>query len=187
MGTITLETERLVLRKLSKKDAKQMFANWASDPKTTKYLTWPPYTSVEKVERFLTEKESTYDETGIYDWGIVLKGKEELIGTISVINSYPEIKALEMGYVIGRDYWKQGYMTEALKRVIDYLFTQTDTQRIEATHDSENKGSGYVMRKCGMQFEGELRQKSKNNRGIVDQSMYSILRRDWENKRQMQM
>ena len=182
MGTITLETNRLVLRKLRQNDAKQMFANWASDSETTKYLTWPPYTSLEQVETFLAKKESRYNETDVYEWGIVLKEKAELIGSISVVNSYPRVKTLEIGYVIGRNYWKQGYMTEALKKVIDYLFTQTPAQRIEATHDSENRASGHVMRKCGMQFEGILRQRSKNNRGIVDQSIYSILRKDWENE-----
>jgi len=50
LGTVTLETERLILRKTRQNDAEQMFRNWANDERVTKYMTWPPYESVEQLE-----------------------------------------------------------------------------------------------------------------------------------------
>ena len=52
--------------------------------------------------------------------------------------------------------------------------------RIEARHDPCNPNSGAVMRKCGMQYEGTLRQADWNNQGIVDVSIYSIVSTDRE-------
>ena len=54
-GTQRIETERLILRRFTLKDAVYMYYNWASDPKVTKYLTWPAHTSL-KVTRDLLEE-----------------------------------------------------------------------------------------------------------------------------------
>lgn len=55
-----------------------------------------------------------------------------------------------IGYCIGRKWWKQGITSEALKAVIDFLFDEVKTNRIEARHDPRNPNSGLVMKKCGM-------------------------------------
>ena len=69
-------------------------------------------------------------------------------------------------------------MSEALSKVIEYLFETTDVNRIEAEHDVSNPSSGRVMAKSGMTFEGILRQAGYNNQGIVDVAFYTVLRSD---------
>ena len=61
-GTITLETHRLMLRQFRIEDAEDMFANWASDPEVTKFLTWPPHESVEATRTLLSEWSKDYEK-----------------------------------------------------------------------------------------------------------------------------
>lgn len=108
----------------------------------------------------------------------MLKETNQLIGNIAVVEDKIKTKTKVMGYVLGEDFWHEGYMSEALTKVIDYLFETTDVNWIEAEHDVNNPGSGQVMRKSGMTFEGVLRKAGFNNQGIVDVAYYSVLRSD---------
>ena len=67
-------------------------------------------------------------------------------------------------------------MTEALQAVMDFLFDEVGYHRVEAMHDPNNPHSGGVMKKCGMKYEGTLRQADRNNQGICDASYYGILK-----------
>lgn len=170
----TLETPRLYLRKMTVADANEAFENWTSSENVAKYLTWAPHTSIEVTKEYLTAEEENRSE----GWGIVLKETGQLIGNIAVIEDKRKIKTKTLGYVLGEKFWNHGYMSEALIKVIDFLFETTDVNRIEAEHDTKNPNSGKVMAKAGMTFEGVLREASYNNQGIVDVAYYSILRSD---------
>lgn len=89
-----------------------------------------------------------------------------------------QLSSIEIGYCIGRRWWHQGIMTEALQAVIYYLFDTCDFNRITARHDPNNPHSGAVMKKCGMKYEGTTRQSGRNNQGVCDTAHYAILRRD---------
>ena len=160
-GTVTLETPRLILRRLTLADAEPMYRNWASDPGVTKFLTWPTHSSVEVTKQIL-----------------VVKDENALIGTITAVKTDDEIKAAEIGYCVGRNWWHKGYTSEALGAVIDFLFDEVGLNRIAARHDVNNPNSGGVMKKCGMQFEGIMREGAKNNGGLCDIANYAILKKD---------
>ena len=179
-GTQTIETPRLILRKARLADADAMFRNWANDPEVTKFLTWPTYKNVETAYPVLEMWEKAYEKPDYYQWMIELKEIGEPIGSISVVNQREDIGMAEIGYCIGRAWWHQGIMTEALRGVMDYLFTEVNMNRIEAKHDTNNPHSGGVMKKCGMAFEGIARASDRNNQGICDTAHYAILRSDWE-------
>jgi ribosomal-protein-alanine N-acetyltransferase len=73
-------------------------------------------------------------------------------------------------------------MSEALKAVMDFFFDEVGMRRIETRHDPRNPHSGGVMRKCGMTYEGTLRQSDWNNQGICDACWYGILAEEWKAK-----
>lgn len=171
----TLETPRLQLRKMTIADSTEVFENWTNSEVVARYLTWAPHSSIEITEEYLSFEEKNRRE----GWGIVLKETNQLIGNIAVVDDKVKIKTKAMGYVLGEQFWNNGYMSEALTRVIDFLFETTDVNRIEAEHDVSNPGSGRVMEKSGMVFEGVLRKAGLNNQGIVDIAVYSILRSDY--------
>ena len=173
LGTKTIETERLLLRKFTIEDAPAMYQNWASDPEVTKYLTWQPHRSIEDTRFLLSEWVKEYDKADYYQWAIELKGVG-IIGSIAVVNIHESVEEAELGYCIGRAYWGKGIMPEAVKAVIDFLFDKVGFRRVMAKHDAMNPNSGRVMEKAGMTCEGTLRKAGYNNRGIVDIVCYSI-------------
>ena len=179
-GTQTIETPRLILRRARREDAEPMFRNWASDPKVTKYLTWPTYETVETAYPILDLWISEYEKPNYYQWMIELKELGEPIGSISAVRQNEKIEEAEIGYCIGSRWWHKGIMTEALSAVIEYLFTQVGMNRIAARHDPNNPHSGGVMRKCGMKYEGTHRACDRNNQGVCDAAQYAILRTEWD-------
>lgn len=184
-GTIRLETDRLILRQFKIEDAENVFNNWASDDEVTKYLTWPTHSSVEMSRSYMEFCINGYNEKNVYQWGMELKNSHELIGNISVVKIIDKIDSVELGWVIGRKWWGNGYTAEAAERLLEFFFTEVSVNRICAGHDIDNPNSGRVMQKIGMKYEGTLRQSGKNNQGIVDMANYSVLREEWKLQQQM--
>lgn len=179
IGTKTIETERLILRRYRTEDAADMYNNWASDTEVTKFLSWPTHTSVDLTKKILTQWVSYYEDGKTYNWGITLKGDDRVIGNIAVVERDERTCSYEIGYCLGKAYWGKGIMPEALRAVISYLFEgESDLMRIYATHDLRNMKSGRVMQKAGMHFDGILRGSKKNIHGIHDTAYYSVLRSD---------
>ena len=178
-GTLTIETERLILRQFTMEDAEPMFRNWASDDEVTKHLTWPTHESVEITRMVLTDWTSHYPEPDFYNWAITLKEHgDEPIGNISVVRINPDTDCATMGYCMSRAHWRKGIMPEALKALVDFLFDEVGFNRIEADHDPNNPASGRVMEKSGMRHEGIMRQAGRSNQGIIDVSRWAILKSD---------
>lgn len=179
LGTQTLETDRLLLRKFTLDDAYAMYRNWASDPEVTKYLIWPTHENENVTREILKEWTVSYAQKDYYQWAIVLKNEsQEPIGSISVVHKNDNIGIAHIGYCIGQKWWHKGITSEALNAVINFLFDKVGVNRIESRHDSNNPNSGKVMKKCGMTYEGTLRQSDQNNQGICDSCYYAILKSD---------
>lgn len=174
-GTQTIETPRLILRQARLEDAEPMFRNWANDPEVTKFLTWPVHGSIEVSERVLASWVDSYQKDDYYQWMIVLKKTGEPIGSI-MSSTVGRAESAHIGYCIGKAWWHQGIMSETLKAVMDFLFDEVGYHRIEAMHDPNNPNSGAVMRKCGMQYEGTLRQADRSNQGICNACYYGLLK-----------
>lgn len=178
-GTQQIETKRLLLRQFTEDDSEAMYKNWASDPEVTRYLTWPHHASIETTKTVLNNWINQYDKKDFYLWAIVLKETKEPIGSISVVRSSDETDMIEIGYCIGKSWWHQGYTSEALQALIREFFTKVQVNRIQAIHDINNPNSGKVMAKCGMHYEGTLRQYAHNNTGLCDVCLYAILKQDY--------
>jgi len=178
-GARQLETSRLILRPFTAQDGPAMFRNWTHDPEVTKFLTWPVHASQEVSSHLAALWEKEGQEPGHYQWAIVPKALGEPIGSLAVVALREEIAKCELGYCIGKPWWGQGLMTEAVKRVIQYLFEEVGMNRIEAGHDVNNPASGRVMQKAGMVLEGVQRQNGKNNQGVCDVAVYAILKQDY--------
>lgn len=184
-GTVTIESGRLLLRRFQLQDAASMFKNWASDKQVTRFLRWSAHSSIEETKDILTSWIQNYEQDNVYQWGIVLKDGNVLIGTIGVVEVHEDIKMAHIGYCIGQNWWNQGIMSEALRTVITYLFEEVGFNRIESQHDPENTHSGMVMRRCGMVYEGTRCQADHNQRGIVDAVMYRLLADEYQKKKEV--
>lgn len=179
IGTKTLETDRLILRRFRIEDAEPMYRNWASDLAVTEFVTWPPHADSGETKALLDSWIKRYSDTSFYNWVIELKQTQEIVGNISVIKLDEKIEAAEIGYCMGKNWWGQAIMPEALRAVIRFLFDKVGMNRISACHDSNNAKSGRVMIKAGMKYEGTMRAVAKDKHGIYyDKVWYSILKSD---------
>jgi len=175
LGTITLETERLILRRFKISDAEDTYKNWATDSLTNRYLEWDLHKNVEETKNLLTLWIKEYDNNG-YNWVVELKDSHELIGNICAAHIHKNDLNVEIGYCYGSKYWKHGYATEALKRVIDFFLNDCNMHLVEALHISGNPASGRVMEKADMKKETVLhdRRINKDTKEFNDLIIYSI-------------
>lgn len=175
----TLETERLVLRAMTLADAEDMFT-YASDPDVARYVTWSAHCTLEDSLGFLRFVEQRYAAGDAYDWGLILKETNRLIGTCGYVNWLKNHHVGEIGYALGSAYWGKGLVTEAARRVIEFGFNEMGLNRIEARCKPINIGSERVMQKIGMHFEGVARQKMFVKGEYHDLKQYAVLKDDWQ-------
>ena len=179
-GTKTLESERLLLRRFTIDDAQAMFENWASDPEVTKFLTWQTHENAEGTKALINSWVPRYIENEYYNWVIVLKENGSVpIGNIAVPRRDDKAEWVEIGYSLGSKWWRQGIITEAVKLLLDYFFYEVGVNRVQAMYNPANPNSGKVMQKCGMVYEGTMRDEGWDSTGIGDRVMYGILAREY--------
>jgi len=177
-----IETERLILRKVEMRDAPDMY-EYSRDPLVAKHVLWDAHTSVNDTKGYIRYMLRRYRMGDPSSWGIEEKASGKIIGTIGYMWYQTENNAAEVGYSLARMHWNKGYMTEALRAVIDYSFQTLGIHRIEAQHETDNGASGAVMEKCGMRKEGTLRGRLYNKGKYVDVNVYAILREDYNRDR----
>src|SRR5687768_4299093 len=178
----TLETERLLLRKMRLDDADDLF-EYAADPEVSTYTTWGPHHSIHDSREFLTRIVGLYRNSELSEWGVEHKADAKFIGTCGFVDWSPYHSRAEIGYAMSRKYWGQGLMTEAAVAVIAFGFRNMQLNRVEARCRIDNIGSARVMEKSGMTYEGILREHMYAKGRYDDLKIYSILRRDWENSK----
>lgn len=113
---------------------------------------------------------------------ILRKPDDMLIGAIG-IRPEAKYKRAEIGYWVGVSYWNQGYMTEAVRRILHFGFDELDLNRINASYFTNNPASARVMQKTGMTFEGIMRQHIYKWNQFIDLGFYSILKSEFEAQR----
>lgn len=183
IGTIALETNRLILRQFQDTDDTTMFNNWCNDPDVTKYLMWKTHDSIEETRRVLNDIWiSQYDKLDFYQWAMIVKQTHEPIGSIGVVKHDDSTKMVHIGYCIGKRWWNNGYTSEALIRLVKFFFEDVGINRIESRHDPRNPNSGKVMLKAGLRYEGTSLESEFNNQGICDAANYAILTREFNGK-----
>jgi RimJ/RimL family protein N-acetyltransferase len=176
-----LETERLLLRKITRDDAPDVF-EYASDPEVPTYMSWEPHQSIQETYDYLERAMRRYQEHNPGPWAIIHRCDAKMIGTCSFSFWDREHNSSELGYVLNRRYWGQGYMSEAVRAVVAFGFRELGMNRIQARCDVPNVGSARVMEKAGMTFEGVLRQQLFEKGSYRDIKIYSILRSEWEDQ-----
>ncbi|MEZ2238447.1 GNAT family N-acetyltransferase [Microcoleus sp.] len=174
----TIETERLLLRKITLNDANDMF-EYGSDPLVSQYTMWSTHTSIEDTKSFLRSLTKMYKKRELIDWGIVHKSEQKLIGTCGYVEWSMNNSRAQIGYALSRKYWNQGYMSEAVSAIIDFGFREMSLNKIEARCAQENIASARVMEKVGMQLEGILKQHLFAKDTYWNLKIYGILREDF--------
>ena len=181
IGTQSIETKCLLLRPFLESDAQAMYDNWASRPDNLLHVTWDAHESPEVTQQSIARWVENYQNMDFYKWAICLKEKpDSVIGDISVVDMDEAVNSCEVGYILSKDYWGQGLMTEALEAVLNYLLQDAGFNRVTARFVTANPASGRVMSKAGMSYEGTFRQAVFHKGQVKDFSVYGILKSDLE-------
>ncbi|MCQ2531928.1 MAG: GNAT family N-acetyltransferase [Saccharofermentans sp.] len=143
-----ITTERLTLEPLGLKHLETVH-EYASDPLNTTYMLFLPNDTLEDTVGFLTSTDALWedDNNPNYECAILLEGLQ--IGTVSL---YVEDGVAELGWILNRKYWCNGYLTEAASALVKYAHENLGITHFIAHCDSENVGSYRVMEKVGMTF-----------------------------------
>ncbi|WP_421840279.1 GNAT family N-acetyltransferase [Mycobacterium sp.] len=143
---------RLLLRPPTIHDADALFERVARDPEVTRYLLWSPHLDVSQTRRVITERinRSEDDRT----WAIALRNADRVIGLTSCRRHARH--SVEVGYCIGRQWWGEGFMSEALAAQLDALAADPSVYRVWATCSVDNVRSETLLERAGFVLEGRL-------------------------------
>jgi RimJ/RimL family protein N-acetyltransferase len=141
---------RVTLRAPTLDDAGPLFERACSDPEVARYMVWQVHPDVEETRRVIREVLNSGGETS---WAIDLPGT----GPIGVIGSRrPRPHHIEFGYYLGRPWWRQGYMTEAVRLLLDSARRDPAVYRVSAYCHVDNTASARLLENCGLRLEGRL-------------------------------
>lgn len=173
-----LNTARLCLRKIGMDDLADYY-RFTGDPEVTKYMHFQTHRDLSEAAASIEKWAARYATGRSYHWGIVLQETGQLMGMIDLLRFDEENSTCQFAYMLGKEFWGRGYMTEALRAVVDFGFSRLKLQRIEADYMAENGGSGAVMRKAGLTCLGMTPGKIEKNGIRHDAVSYAITRQEW--------
>ena len=169
-----IETERLLLRRITNDDANEVF-ELRSNPETMKYIPRPLVKNNEDaLEHIAMIEEKIITNVGI-NWGITLKGNPKLLGIIGFYRMQPENYRAEIGYILSPDFHGKGIIPEAVNKLIRYGFDDLKLHSIEAVIDPENFASETVLLKCGFVKEAHFKESELYEGKFLDKVIYSLL------------
>jgi len=148
-----LEGKRIVMRKITKSDAQDMY-RYSQRLEVTKYLLWYPHESLLYTKRYLDEVMRQYKAHTFFDFAVVSRDDGRMIGTCGFTKLDPINHSCEIGYVISPDYWGRGIASEAVEMILRFAFCNLGLHRVEARYMPGNAASRRVMEKSHMLFEG---------------------------------
>ena len=149
-----LQTERLVLRRLSFDDVYDYYERLGSDGEVSKYMLFEPHQDIGETLALIEEALVRYEEENFYRWGI--ENGDGLIGVIELLRFDEENDSCSFAYMLGKQWWGQGYAAEAVQEVFRFAAEELGVKKITADHMAPNAASGAVMRKAGMVQVGIL-------------------------------
>ena len=144
----TLRTPRLDLRALTPRDRADLFAIYG-DAVVMAFTSDPAFPDLTYVDQMLGSVARLFAQRSSLEWGVSLRSAERIIGTCGLHSFDVEQQGAEIGCILGRTYWGQGFMREALSAVIAFGFDRFDLQRIKADIDASNGRSLALFQQLG--------------------------------------
>lgn len=174
----SIQTPRLILRSFRRDDFNAVHS-YGSNLDVVRYTTFGPNTE-QDTRDFITRSiaEVNAEPRLNYNYAVVYKSDNRLIGGVGVMIASLENRSAELGYVFHKDAWGHGYATEAARALLDLAFGHLNMHRVFARCFAENAASENVMKKLGMQYEGRMRDDIWRNGAWHDVLIYAILAKD---------
>ena len=172
-----LESERLLFREFTKKDAPDLFL-LRSDHAVMKFMDSPKYQHFQDAEKAITNNQNLFKEKNGIIWAIVEKSKPEVIGYFGFWRLIREHCRAEIGYALRPEFWGKGFMKETMDCLIAFGFQELKLHSIEANINPENKSSEQLLSRFGFKKEAYFRENYLFNGKFNDSIIYSLLESD---------
>ncbi|WP_340023031.1 GNAT family protein [Paenibacillus sp. FSL K6-1096] len=172
-----LQTGRLVLKKMSTADAASLFSIW-SDPEVTRFMNISSFSDESQAVEMIELLSSLAKENQAIRYSIIESKSGRIIGSCGYNMLDYDNARTEIGYDLGREFWGQGYASEAINALTKYAFNTLGFNRIEAKVEPANLNSIKVLQKLHFTLEGTLRQCERSKGTFIDLCMYSKLAAD---------
>ena len=170
-----LQTERLNLRQITLADAGDFFA-LRTNKEATKYINKPLHKTVSETEELIKKVELGIQANETISWAITLKENPKLIGSVSYHKTNRANYRAEIGYMILPEHWNKGFVSEAVKVVLDYGFKRMNLHSIEANINPNNLVSAKLLKKFGFIKEAYFKENYFYNGKFLDTEIYSLLK-----------
>jgi RimJ/RimL family protein N-acetyltransferase len=174
----TLEADRVTLRPLCADDVYALFG-FFSDREVARYWSRPPMTHLTQARALLRQIREGYRSGETVQFGIERNDDKVLLGTCTLFHIHAQSRRAEVGYALGYPYWGQGYMHEALQRLLRFAFEELDLIRLEADIDPRNEASKRTLLRLGFVKEGYMRERWIVADAVSDSAVFGLLRREW--------
>lgn len=174
VGTVKLESDRLLLRRFTKEDSEEIFLGFVNQEEFLYYANKEKRTLDEQIKS-LENIDEKYLNNEYYNWLIVIKETNAIVGSIN-LRADNKNDSVEFNYAIDNRYTCKGYMTEVLVMIKEFCFNILKVNRFQGGVAIENKASQRVIEKCGLKCEGVLRNYLKLKDGYHDMYMYSNIK-----------
>jgi len=169
-----LETERLILRRVTNDDEQEIFV-MRNDPVLTQH-TWITANTLEEARGHIERIDSSIQNNEVILWGIVVKGEQKLAGTICYWNVDKEADKAELGYGLLHPYMGKGIMQEALEKILDYGFGHLKLRTVEAYTHSKNEKSKALLVRNGFTFVEDMEARKDGIDKLKDRLIYELKR-----------
>lgn len=173
-----LQTERLTLRHPQPKDLDGLWVIFSSK-ELMRYWSHEPWTDRSEAQKYLDEINQGFEKRSLFQWAVTEKGQDRLIGTVTVMNWDRTNRHVEIGYILAKDSWGNGFAIEAVRRVLSFVFDELDVHRVEAELDPRNIGSARLLERLGFSKEGLLAERWFLFDESCDSALYGLLSRDF--------
>jgi [ribosomal protein S5]-alanine N-acetyltransferase len=169
-----LTTERLILREITKDDAKEVLY-LRSDDEVMRYIDRPRAETIEDALVFMGRVEDGIKNNNGINWGMTLKNDNTLIGIISFWRIEKENYRAEIGYMLSPRFHRMGLMQEAITVCIDYAFNVLKLHSIQGNINPANTASASILEKNGFVKEAYFKENYYFNGKFLDSIIYSLL------------
>ena len=180
-----IETERLVLKNVTDDHVNEVFRHFASE-EVNEFVDFDTAQSIADAQEIIDWSRRLYKNNAGILWGIFSKADDVFMGQVNFANRASDnftrvVHRTEIGFDLSPQYWGNGYMTEAIKSSISWIFNSynINIKRIEAIINTKNYSAEKLVSKVGFTKEGVLRGYVVYDNELWDMSMFSLLKQDW--------
>lgn len=174
----SVSTPRFTLRPVAQGDLRDLM-EVNGDPEVTRFLPYATWQSPDDGVAWLARMNGLASSGTAQQLVVARLADAKVVGTVLLFRFDEGSARMELGYVLGRKYWQQGIMREALTAICTHAFCRMAIRRIEAEVDPANAASNGLLRSLGFTHEGTLRRRWVSKGTAYDTHFYGCLADEW--------